>query len=66
MVAKPDVEVRMGGFAAAARERVNRARAALAAAQDAADAYETAVASDELEDALRVARENGVVVESGQ
>ncbi|MEV5375819.1 MULTISPECIES: hypothetical protein [Streptomyces] len=56
----------MGGFAAAARERVNRARAALAAAQDAADAYETAVASDELEDALRVARENGVAVESGQ
>ncbi|MDT0449577.1 hypothetical protein [Streptomyces hesseae] len=56
----------MGGFAEAARERVSRARAALEAAQEAGDAYEAAAASDELEDALRVAREHGVAVEGGQ
>ncbi|WP_406164745.1 hypothetical protein [Streptomyces sp. NBC_00996] len=52
----------MGGFAEAARERVRAARAALTAAREAEDAYETAVAQDELDDALRVANGHGINV----
>ncbi|MDG4536333.1 hypothetical protein [Streptomyces sp. AV19] len=36
------------------------ARSRLAAAQEAGDAYEEAVAADELDDALRIAREHGI------
>ncbi|WP_405578379.1 hypothetical protein [Streptomyces sp. NBC_01092] len=50
----------MGGFAEAARERVREARAAVSAALEAEDAYEVAVARDELDDALRVARRHGI------
>ncbi len=50
----------MGGFAEAVQERVRRARAAVAAAYEAEDAYEVSVAEDELDDALRVARGLGV------
>ncbi|WNI16799.1 hypothetical protein [Actinacidiphila sp. ITFR-21] len=50
----------MSGFAEVMRERVRRARAALAAAEEAGDAYAAAVAADELDDALRLARANGV------
>ncbi|ARP71041.1 hypothetical protein LK07_16085 [Streptomyces pluripotens] len=52
----------MGGFTEAARKRVHDARAAVAAAREAGDAYEAAVAQDELDDALRVARRHGVDV----
>ncbi|QLE75389.1 hypothetical protein FGW37_30800 [Streptomyces rectiverticillatus] len=47
-------------FAEAMQKRVRRARKALAEAESAGDAYETAVAADELEDALRLARAHGV------
>lgn len=50
----------MAGFTEAARERVRVARARLAAAHEAGDAFEAAQASEELEDALRMAREHGV------
>ncbi|GAA0483111.1 hypothetical protein ACFQ2B_32155 [Streptomyces stramineus] len=50
----------MSVFAEAMRQRVRDARAALAAARAAGDAYEAAVAEDELEDALRLARCHGV------
>ncbi|WP_327414832.1 hypothetical protein [Streptomyces sp. NBC_01233] len=50
----------MAGFAEAALERVRVARARLAAAREADDAVEEAQAADELEDALRVARDHGV------
>ncbi|MCD7442330.1 hypothetical protein K4B79_29435 [Streptomyces lincolnensis] len=53
----------MGGFVEAARERVRDAHTALAAARKAEDAYATAVAQDELDDALRVARGHGISVE---
>ncbi|MFE0042648.1 hypothetical protein [Streptomyces albireticuli] len=53
----------VGGFVEAARARVRRARAAVEAAREAGDAYALAVAADELEDALRLARENGVDME---
>ncbi|MFI0914137.1 hypothetical protein [Streptomyces abikoensis] len=56
----------MGGFAEAARERVSRAQAALDAAHEAGDAYGMSVAADELEDALRIAREHGLGMENGQ
>ncbi|KPI07474.1 hypothetical protein OK074_0184 [Actinobacteria bacterium OK074] len=52
----------MVGFAEAMRERVRAARAALMAALEAEDAYQVAVAQDELEDALRLARRHGVEV----
>ncbi|MGW3949529.1 hypothetical protein ACWEKM_00835 [Streptomyces sp. NPDC004752] len=52
----------MGGFAEAVRERVREARAALSQALEAEDAYEVAVAQDELDDALRVARLHGIDV----
>ncbi|MGW1075085.1 hypothetical protein [Streptomyces sp. NPDC002537] len=50
----------MSVFAEAMRQRVRDARAALAAARATADAYETAVAEDELDDALRLARAHGI------
>ncbi|MFH8789283.1 hypothetical protein [Streptomyces roseoverticillatus] len=56
----------MGGFVEAAQARVHRARAALAAAEEAGDVYAVVGASDELEDALRVAREHDVDVEGGE
>ncbi|MFF4407547.1 hypothetical protein ACFY2W_21945 [Streptomyces sp. NPDC001262] len=56
----------MGGFVEAARERVSRAQAALDAAHEVDDAYAVSVAADELEDALRVAREHGVAAEGEQ
>ncbi|MFJ8113288.1 hypothetical protein [Streptomyces sp. NPDC096132] len=55
----------MGGFVEAVRERVREARARLAAALAAEDAYEVAVAEDELDDAMRVARRHGVDVSAG-
>ncbi|MCI3273542.1 hypothetical protein [Streptomyces cylindrosporus] len=54
----------MGGFAEAVLERVHAARTALSAALAAEDAYEVAVAQDELDDALRVARRHGIDVDS--
>ncbi|MDW6066009.1 hypothetical protein SAZ11_59865 [Streptomyces sp. FXJ1.4098] len=51
-------------FAEALLERVRQARAALEAALEAEDAYAVAVAEDELDDAVRVARELGVGVET--
>lgn len=50
----------MGGFAEAARERVQQARARLRAALDEQDEYEVDLAQDELEDALRLARKHGI------
>ncbi|WP_188279485.1 hypothetical protein [Streptomyces sp. CBMA29] len=50
----------MDGFAEAMLERVRVAREAVAAAGRAGDAYALAVACDELDDALRIARANGV------
>ncbi|MFI5617826.1 hypothetical protein [Streptomyces sp. NPDC051567] len=50
----------MAGFTEAALERVRVARARLVAAREADDAVEEAQAADELEDALRVARDHGV------
>ncbi|MDI9886420.1 hypothetical protein QMZ92_19080 [Streptomyces sp. HNM0645] len=46
----------MGGFVEAVLERVREARARLEAAHEADDAYEVALAADELDDALRLAR----------
>jgi uncharacterized protein (DUF58 family) len=53
----------VGGFAEAVRERVRAARAAVAAALAEGDPYEVAVAQDELDDALRVARRHGIDVD---
>ncbi|MFE4698699.1 hypothetical protein ACFRIC_16695 [Streptomyces sp. NPDC056738] len=50
----------MGGFVEAVLERVRKARASLAAALDAESPYEVAVAQDELDDALRLARMHDV------
>ncbi|MFE0179112.1 hypothetical protein ACFWZ2_43095 [Streptomyces sp. NPDC059002] len=50
----------MGGFVEAVLERVRDARAVLEAALEAEDAYEVAVARDELDDALRLARLHGI------
>lgn len=50
----------MGGFAEVMRARVRRAQAALEAARASGDAYAVAVAADELDDALRLARANDV------
>ncbi|MEV7385396.1 hypothetical protein [Streptomyces sp. NPDC091215] len=44
--------------------RVRAARAGLAAAVSAADAYAVAVAEDELDDAIRLARRHGLDVEA--
>ncbi|WP_159052427.1 hypothetical protein [Streptomyces longwoodensis] len=50
----------MGGFTEAVQERVRAARAALAAALEADDAYQVAVAQDEVDDAVRIARAHGI------
>ncbi|MDN3027162.1 hypothetical protein [Streptomyces sp. S.PB5] len=52
----------MGGFTEAARRRVRAARAALTTALEAEDAYATAVAQDELDDAVRLAHRHGIDV----
>jgi archaeosine-15-forming tRNA-guanine transglycosylase len=56
----------MGGsvFAEALLERVRQARASLETAVAAEDAYLVAVAQDELDDAVRVARRHGVDVDA--
>ncbi|MFI9202473.1 hypothetical protein [Streptomyces sp. NPDC053048] len=54
----------MSAFAEAMRERVRAARAALAEARTAGDAYAAAVAEDELDDALRLALAHGVTTEA--
>ncbi len=50
----------MVGFEGAALERVRVARVRLAAAREAEDAFEEAQAVEELEDAVRLAREHGI------
>lgn len=55
----------VGVFADEVRERVRRARAQLGAALDAEDAYGAALAEDEVEDALRMAREHGIRTDDG-
>lgn len=50
----------MSVFAEAMRQRICRARAALAAARVTGDDYGASVAEEELEDALRLARDHGV------
>lgn len=56
----------MGGsvFTEALLERVRQARASLETALKAEDAYLVAVAEDELDDAVRVARRHGVDVDA--
>lgn len=49
-----------GGFAEALRQRVCEARAAAEAAVEVEDPYAVAVAQDDLDDALRTARNHGV------
>ncbi|MDX3386285.1 hypothetical protein DF268_20040 [Streptomyces sp. V2] len=53
----------VGGFVEAVRERVRQARIRVRAAERSGDAYERAVAEDELDDALRIARAHGVDAE---
>ncbi|MCE4945907.1 MULTISPECIES: hypothetical protein [Streptomyces] len=55
----------MGGFAESVRERVRAARAAVEAARAADDPAALAVAEDELDDALRIARGVGVDPDRG-
>ncbi|MER6094328.1 hypothetical protein ABT154_00370 [Streptomyces sp. NPDC001728] len=50
----------MSTFVEAVRERVRAARQRLAAAHEAEDPYEAALAADELDDALRLARKHGI------
>ncbi|MGW5276199.1 hypothetical protein ACWEQP_27325 [Streptomyces sp. NPDC004044] len=50
----------MGGFAEAVRERIREARARLKAALKSEDAFEVAMAEDELDDALRMAHKHGI------
>ena len=57
-------EVSVNEVADALLARVRAARAALAAAVSAGDAYEVAVAEDELDDAVRLARRHGLDVEA--
>ncbi|MFJ7591313.1 hypothetical protein ACIQZO_28855 [Streptomyces sp. NPDC097617] len=52
----------MAGFPEAALERIRAARSRVAASHEAGDAFEEAQAAEELEDALRVAREHGLAV----
>ncbi|MDN3027849.1 hypothetical protein [Streptomyces sp. S.PB5] len=57
-------EVGVNEVAEALLARVRAARAGLATARDAADAYAVAVAEDELDDAVRLARWHGLDVEA--
>ncbi|MEV7278694.1 hypothetical protein [Streptomyces sp. NPDC093111] len=50
----------MSTFSEAVLERVGAARKRLAAAQEAGDAFEVALAADELDDALRLARKHHI------
>ncbi|MFF7444056.1 hypothetical protein [Streptomyces sp. NPDC008122] len=52
----------MSTFAEAVLERVRAARARLEAAFEAEDSCEAALAEDELDDALRLARKHGIEV----
>ncbi|MEV8018082.1 hypothetical protein AB0O76_17435 [Streptomyces sp. NPDC086554] len=56
----------MSAFTDALLERVREARAAVAAALEAEDAYAAAVAQDDLDDALWLARRHGVEAEMGE
>ncbi|UIX34227.1 hypothetical protein [Streptomyces sp. GQFP] len=58
------VEVGVGEFAEALLARVRAARADLVAAVAAEDAYAVAVAQDELDDMMRLARWHGLDVEA--
>lgn len=55
----------MGEFAQAVVERVREARDGLEAAHLARDVFAVAVASDELDDVLRPAREHGITPGAG-
>ena len=55
----------MSTFAEAVLERVRAARVRLEAAYAAEDAFEAALAEDELEDALRLARKHDISTEEG-
>ncbi|MEU2232943.1 hypothetical protein [Streptomyces vietnamensis] len=55
----------MSTFTEAALKRVRAARKRLEAAYAAEDAFEAALAADELDDALRLARKHGVDVGEG-
>lgn len=56
--------VAVGGFAEAVRERIREARARLEAALEAEGAFEAAMAEDELEEVLRLARKHGIRAET--
>ncbi|MFI1358345.1 hypothetical protein ACH4TV_32980 [Streptomyces sp. NPDC020898] len=58
------VEVGVGEFAEALLARVRAARAGLAAAVAAEDAYAVAVAQDDLDDLMRLAQWHGLDVEA--
>jgi hypothetical protein len=60
----PSLEVGVSEVAEALLTRVHAARAGLAAAVAADDAYAIAVAQDELDDAVRLARRHGLDVEA--
>jgi LDH2 family malate/lactate/ureidoglycolate dehydrogenase len=62
MIGRPEVGV--NEVAEALLARVRAARAGLATALDAEDAYAVAVAQDELDDAIRLARRHGLDVEA--
>ncbi|WKV70820.1 hypothetical protein AW27_004380 [Streptomyces sp. PCS3-D2] len=55
----------MAGFEEAVQERVRTARARLRAAQQDGDAFEEALAEEELADALRMARDHDVAEDGG-
>ncbi|WP_369221369.1 hypothetical protein AB5J52_05520 [Streptomyces sp. R39] len=57
-------EVAVNEVAEALLARVRAARAGLAAAREAGDAYAVAVAEDELDDAVRLARRHGLDVDA--
>ncbi|MGW6457598.1 hypothetical protein ACWF94_17060 [Streptomyces sp. NPDC055078] len=52
----------MGEFHEAALERIRRARIGLEAARESGDVFEAAVAADELDDALRIARGHDIAL----
>ncbi|MEV5986740.1 hypothetical protein AB0L85_17220 [Streptomyces sp. NPDC052051] len=54
--------MRESEFAEAMLQRIRQARTALAAARAADDVFAEAVAQDELEDAVRLARRHGIRV----
>ncbi|MEU8519937.1 hypothetical protein [Streptomyces sp. NBC_01216] len=56
----------MAGFEEAALERVREARARLQAAREADDVFEEAQAAEELDDAVRVAHDHGVVTDADE